>query len=143
MQSLIDRIDTLERAMAALLKMSDLPASERAELLHELKKDSKEARDVKRGTRLPLDWQPTEDGRDFAHNLGHDPDVILAGFRDFWIAKPGAGGRKLDWDATWRNWCRNEKKPTVGFQSRPNGRSSEIGAFARAITRLGGKNDLP
>jgi hypothetical protein len=29
-----------------------------------------------------------------------------AKFRDFWIAKPGAGGLKLDWPATWRNWSR-------------------------------------
>jgi hypothetical protein len=27
-------------------------------------------------------------------------------FRDFWIAKPGAGGVKLDWQATLRNWLR-------------------------------------
>lgn len=27
-------------------------------------------------------------------------------FRDYWIAKPGAQACKLDWQATWRNWCR-------------------------------------
>lgn len=27
-------------------------------------------------------------------------------FRDHWIAKPGADALKLDWSATWRNWCR-------------------------------------
>jgi hypothetical protein len=32
-------------------------------------------------------------------------------FRDHWIAKPGAGGVKLDWLATWRNWCRNARGP--------------------------------
>lgn len=30
-------------------------------------------------------------------------------FKDFWIAKPGKDGVKLDWSATWRNWCRNAK----------------------------------
>jgi len=29
-----------------------------------------------------------------------------AQFRDYWIAKPGAQACKLDWEATWRNWCR-------------------------------------
>jgi len=27
-------------------------------------------------------------------------------FRDYWIAKPGKDGVKLDWAATWRNWMR-------------------------------------
>ena len=27
-------------------------------------------------------------------------------FRDYWISIPGAKGRKIDWAATWRNWCR-------------------------------------
>jgi hypothetical protein len=29
-------------------------------------------------------------------------------FRDYWLAVPGARGRKADWGATWRNWCRRE-----------------------------------
>ena len=29
-------------------------------------------------------------------------------FVDFWKGKPGAGGVKLDWPATWRNWIRSE-----------------------------------
>lgn len=28
----------------------------------------------------------------------------LSKFRDYWAARPGAGGRKADWEATWRNW---------------------------------------
>lgn len=34
-------------------------------------------------------------------------------FFDYWIAQPGAKGRKLDWSATWRNWVRNEKLQRV------------------------------
>lgn len=30
-------------------------------------------------------------------------------FRDFWVAKAGKDAAKLDWQATWRNWCRNAK----------------------------------
>lgn len=29
-------------------------------------------------------------------------------FRDYWKSKAGAGATKLDWLATWRNWCRKE-----------------------------------
>lgn len=39
-----------------------------------------------------------------------DPQAVFDQFRDFWIAKPGQGGVKLDWDATWRNWVRNQAR---------------------------------
>lgn len=32
-------------------------------------------------------------------------------FVDYWRARPGAGGTKLDWVATWRNWMR-KARPT-------------------------------
>lgn len=60
-----------------------------------------------RGTRLLLETLP-EDWRQFALNEGHQsPEREFQQFRDFWIAKPGQGGVKLDWLATWRNWIRN------------------------------------
>jgi len=31
-------------------------------------------------------------------------------FRDYWHAKAGRDGVKLDWPATWRNWCRNSRR---------------------------------
>lgn len=41
-------------------------------------------------------------------------------FRDYWISLPGSKGRKRDWQATWRNWCRNAAE----FDSRkPGGRA--------------------
>lgn len=35
-----------------------------------------------------------------------DPAKVFEEFRDYWISVPGAKGRKSDWTATWRNWCR-------------------------------------
>ncbi|WP_052336130.1 hypothetical protein [Mycobacterium canetti] len=35
-----------------------------------------------------------------------DLDEVTEEFVDFWRAEPGARGRKLDWDATWRNRVR-------------------------------------
>ena len=32
-----------------------------------------------------------------------------AKFADYWHAKAGKDGAKLDWLATWRNWCRSVK----------------------------------
>ncbi|MBR0682759.1 hypothetical protein GXW74_19865 [Roseomonas eburnea] len=69
------------------------------------KKDPPAAR---RGTRLPPDWQPSDRERAFARQLGLDPDAVAERFRDYWHAKAGKDGAKLDWPATWRNWCRTE-----------------------------------
>lgn len=35
---------------------------------------------------------------------------IFDSFRDYWIATAGAKGRKADWLATWRNWCREDQR---------------------------------
>lgn len=51
---------------------------------------------------LPDDW------RQFAGSLGLDPDRVWLAFTDYWRAAPGAKGRKADWHATWRSWCRRE-----------------------------------
>ncbi|KAA8387632.1 hypothetical protein FKW31_03015 [Acetobacter sp. DmW_136] len=61
-----------------------------------------------RGSRLPPDWRPTDEMRSFALSLLLNPTDVGEQFRDYWIAQPGAKGRKSDWEATWRNWCRRE-----------------------------------
>ena len=62
-------------------------------------------------SRLPADWYPSDDDFSFCQNERPDltPSEVANRFRDYWIAMPGAKGRKLDWKATWRNWVRNEK----------------------------------
>ena len=32
-------------------------------------------------------------------------------FRDHWHGKAGRDATKADWQATWRNWCRNARTP--------------------------------
>jgi hypothetical protein len=59
------------------------------------------------GTRLPEDWSPGAVGEEFARGLGINPATEFPRFRDYWLSKPGKDGRKTDWLATWRNWCRN------------------------------------
>ena len=66
-----------------------------------------------RGTRLRPDWKPCDAGRQFAvETLGSNRAAHeqLATFIDFWAAKAGADARKLDWEATWRNWVRSAAK---------------------------------
>ncbi len=66
----------------------------------------------KRATRIPDDFEPSPAVR--ADMAAKRPDVDLEleteKFRDFWAAKPGKDGTKLDWDATWRNWIRNSRQ---------------------------------
>lgn len=70
-------------------------------------------RDTSRGTRLPAGWAPSDGLSDWTRR--ECPAVRrpeLDRFRDYWIAQPGVKGRKTDWDATWRNWCRDVQKRT-------------------------------
>lgn len=76
----------------------------------------------RRGTRLPDDFQVTQEMRDwYRDNVGNAIDGLIEHekFLDYWRAAPGAKGVKLDWPATWRNWMRTAMeragtRPTSG-----------------------------
>lgn len=62
-----------------------------------------------RASRLPTDWEPSQADIGFALQTGWEMEHVrieAAKFRDYWIAKPGKDGIKMDWPATWRNWVR-------------------------------------
>lgn len=79
-----------------------------------------------RGSRLPENFEP-----DFQFAIENGIQNTLeeaSKFRDYWRSQPGSKGVKLDWPATWRNWCRNAKPraspyakpdPTVTVPSKP------------------------
>jgi hypothetical protein len=64
-----------------------------------------------RATRLPAAPTPPPEWLDFlqAERPDLNPQLTYAKFCDYWAAKPGKSGTKLDWLATWRNWVREEK----------------------------------
>lgn len=68
-------------------------------------------------TRLPTDFALTPQRRAMAEAQKADPEREFAKFTDHWRSASGAKARKHDWDATWRNWCRN----SADFRSRSNG----------------------
>lgn len=72
------------------------------------KKESKSSGIRARGCRLPRDFQLTDERRAFA--LTQLPDNRIKPefekFCDYWWGKSGSGATKVDWDGTWRNWCR-------------------------------------
>lgn len=74
-----------------------------------------------RATRLAKDWVLPDDWAAWAREAR--PDLDIAGtadrFKDFWVAKAGKDGAKLDWLATWRNWVRNSKGAQA-FARRPS-----------------------
>ncbi len=70
-----------------------------------------------RAARLPQDWTLPKSWGDWAvSELGMQPAAVrteAAKFADHWHAKAGRDAAKLDWLATWRNWCRTalERSP--------------------------------
>jgi hypothetical protein len=83
---------------------------------------------TQRATRLPADWQPSDEEIAFCQTERPDLHVgkTAASFRDYWLGVSGGKGCKLDWSATWRNWVRNEKPQAraspAGYES-PKDRS--------------------
>lgn len=115
------------------------------------------------GTRLPKEWQlPLAWGRWAQTAYPHWPvdtvREIAQRFRDHWTAKTGRDSTKLDWEATWRNWCKsditqrqfplvpagsNGKSGETAFQRGKRERVSELTGGLAARAEPGGTADLP
>jgi len=66
-----------------------------------------------RGSRLANDWVLPNEWKYWANKERPDLNALKVAdqFKDFWCAKPGKDGVKLDWAATWRNWVRSTNAP--------------------------------
>lgn len=67
----------------------------------------------KRATRLADDWKPSAALVEWQRGQGISDFLArqeLPKFVDYWKAKGGQAGTKLDWDATWRNWLRTAQE---------------------------------
>jgi uncharacterized protein YdaU (DUF1376 family) len=89
-----------------------------------------------RGTRLSEAWRPSAEDVAFAVGLGLDAGAIADEFADYWRAVPGGKGIKLDWDATWRNWCRRAHPATGNGDARSRGGRPGVGSIAAALSRV-------
>lgn len=85
-----------------------------------------------RASRLPKPFELPDEWRTFCRTdrPDLDPDRTAAKFADFWHGKPGAGGRKLDWFATWRNWVREERFAAGARPFQPAGNKHTAAAAA-------------
>lgn len=100
---------------------------------------------------LQPDWQPSPQDIDHARTEGLSDEQIsreLAKFRDYWISASGAGARKRDWSATWRNWVRKAAdgfRRTRGYAA--NGCGPQAGSltatYQRAAAFVRDKNAFP
>lgn len=67
---------------------------------------------TKTGQRLPQEWDLPDDWKQWAVTVFKETPQrvyrVSLDFRDYWHAKAGRDGVKLDWLATWRRWCRKE-----------------------------------
>lgn len=82
-----------------------------------------------RGARLDANWSLPDEWREwtrisFATASAEQIALEADKFRDYWHAKPGATACKLDWQATWRNWCRTALAPTGRQQTLNWGRNA-------------------
>lgn len=92
-------------------------------------------------SRLPADWTPSDVDQRFCATERPDLDckAVADRFRDHWISKAGADGRKRDWSATWRNWVRREN--TIQARASPRQGLHESRADTIAILTGRGKNE--
>jgi len=79
----------------------------------ETEKEKEKEVEKKRGTkgsRLSTDFELPDSWTEFCQTERPDlnPKKVFDSFKDYWVAKAGASGVKLDWQATWRNWVRNQ-----------------------------------
>jgi hypothetical protein len=64
-------------------------------------------------TRIPEDFWPSKELLKWQAEHFEEVDWKLEThkFVDYWSSISGGKGMKTDWQATWRNWIRNNKKP--------------------------------
>lgn len=74
------------------------------------------AQRASRASRLPAEWPLTDElrrigveARERANLPPIDVETEHARFLDYWHAKAGRDAAKVDWLATWRNWCRDSR----------------------------------
>jgi len=85
-----------------------------------------------RASRLPADWQPDPDQRQYALDQGVDPGREAENFREYWLSKAGQNATKTDWGLTWRTWVR---------RSAERGSQGQRGGFPTADDRRRASDD--
>lgn len=80
-------------------RLTPKPSVEPSEHIHN-------AREPKKASLIPEDWEPNEKGRQFALDRDIGIDAEVDKFIDHHRQR---GNKYLDWNAAWRTWCRNHR----------------------------------
>lgn len=89
----------------------------------------KKVKKTARSTTIPEDWTPNE--KCLAYAREHYPSMPVSteaeNFRDYYLS---TGAKRIDWDATWRTWCRKGNIIAKGEWVRPSALGAPQGAPA-------------
>lgn len=116
--------------------------------------DAADAASSTKGSRLPRDWVLPRAWGDWA--LQEFPSWTVdtvrteaAKFGDYWTSKTGKDATKLDWQATWRNWCRNARpvaqrggQKTMNDEQRAAANEASTAEAARLLGFLAANNSV-
>lgn len=78
------------------------------------------------GTRLPDDWQATDQHRRTARGKGIgyvETEVEIGKFKTYYTVGPGRNKTFSDWDQAWLNWCVNAVQFAGGRPAKVNGQA--------------------
>ena len=107
--------------LAPLHHVQDTPASDAPITNKEPLKRNK-------GKTKVVDWEPTEQDRQFAKSKGLDDSEVLEAIR-LWDKQNGNKAAYVDCQAFWQNWCtrdaKRKPKRTGGYSKPFNGQSNE------------------
>ena len=95
------------------------------------------------GTKIPDDFMPNETCLNVAQEEGFDNAGLnreIAKFIDYW---KGTGKTRVDWQATFRNWLRNNKKYNrSNSNSKRQEPKSDVEIYAQVWSELQHEDDI-
>lgn len=96
-----------------------------------------------RGSRIPDDFQPDIDAAVSEGVPRIEAERQARSFCDYWRSKPGSGGLKLDWPATWRVWYRRNIPASPKPQSTSPPAASHMAEVNSILDAIQGKTHEP
>lgn len=90
-------------------------------------------------TRISQDWKPEPADIEWAKSEGlTDSDIqrATARFVDHFASKGGKDGRRTDWSAAWRNWCRDDAEKLGRTKPSSNPEAQQRQGFYAAFGSL-------
>lgn len=90
-----------------------------------------------RGSRIPENFQPDIEAAVSEGVPRSEAERQARSFCDYWRSKPGAGGLKLDWPATWRVWYRRNisTPPKPQATAPPTSHMAEVNSILDRIVQ--------